>query len=87
MNRVPSFLFFVAMAAIALFCGGNRVQAQTPTPSPTPAAQTPAATPPAKEADDEEERNPFAPEPAPVLQPGMKGSDTNDPRAKLAPWE
>ena len=33
---------------------------------------------------DEEEQNPFAPEPAPVLQPGMKGSDTNDPRAKLA---
>ena len=30
MNRVPSFLFFVAMAAIALFCGGNRVQAQDP---------------------------------------------------------
>ena len=49
MNRVPSFLFFVAMAAIALFCGGNRVQAQTPTPSPAPAAQTPAATPPAQE--------------------------------------
>jgi hypothetical protein len=84
MNRVPSFLFFVAMAAIALFCGGNRVQAQTPTPSPTPAAQTPTPTPAAQEPE-EEERNPFAPEPAPVLQPGMKGSDTNDPRAKLAP--
>ena len=27
MNRVPSFLFFVAMSAIVLFCGGNRVQA------------------------------------------------------------
>ena len=29
--------------------------------------------------------NPFAPEPAPPLPAGMTGSDTNDPRAKLAP--
>src|SRR5207245_5632798 len=33
----------------------------------------------------EEERNPFAPEPAPTLPPGMAGSDANDPRAKLTP--
>src|ERR1700752_4318346 len=39
------------------------------TPTPTP-------TPPA---------NPFAPEKAPPLPEGMTGSDTNDPRAKLAP--
>jgi len=63
-------------------------EAQTPSPtaSPTPQAQgqTPTPTPSAKEPA-EEERNPFAPEPAPPLAPGMTGSDANDPRAKLAP--
>ena len=84
MNRVPSIAFCVAMAAMILFPGVNRSQAQVQTPSPTPAAQTPSPTPSAQEPE-EEDRNPFAPEPAPPLQPGMKGSDTNDPRAKLAP--
>src|SRR5262249_28786498 len=32
-----------------------------------------------------EDDNPFAPEPAPALPPGMTGSDASDPRAKLAP--
>ncbi len=72
MNRLPSFIYCVAIAAMILFFGANRLPAQTPTP--TPAAQ-----------EAEEERNPFAPEPAPALPPGMTGSDTNDPRAKLAP--
>ncbi len=71
MNRVPSVALPVAAAAIILFAGVCRLQAQEPTPSPTPSAQ--------------EERNPFAPEPAPVLPPGMTGSDANDPRAKLGP--
>jgi hypothetical protein len=84
MNRVPSIAFCVAMAATILFPGVNRLQAQAQTPSPTPAVQTPSPTPSAQEPE-EEERNPFAPEPAPALQPGMTGSDTNDPRAKLAP--
>ena len=30
-------------------------------------------------------QNPFAPEPAPPLPPGMTGSDANDPRFKLTP--
>ena len=30
-------------------------------------------------------KDPFAPEPAPALPPGMTGSDANDPRAKLTP--
>jgi hypothetical protein len=86
MNRVSSNVFCVAVAAMILFPGMSRLraQAQTQTPSPTPATQTPSPTPSAQEPE-EEERNPFAPEPAPTLQPGMKGSDTNDPRAKLAP--
>lgn len=75
MNRVPRIAFCVAMAAMILFPGVTRMRAQDQTPSPTPAAQEP----------EEEDKNPFAPEPAPPLQPGMTGSDTNDPRAKLAP--
>ncbi|MGZ4853800.1 MAG: LVIVD repeat-containing protein [Candidatus Angelobacter sp.] len=84
MNRVPSVAFCVAVAAIILFPGVNRLQAQAQTPSPTPTTQTPAPAPTPQESE-EEERNPFAPEPAPALAPGMTGSDTNDPRAKLAP--
>jgi hypothetical protein len=83
MNRVPSIIFCVAMAAMILFPGRNSLQAQAQTPSPTPAAQSPSPTPAAQE--EEDDKNPFAPEPAPPLQPGMTGSDTNDPRAKLAP--
>ena len=84
MNRVPSFAFCVAVAAMILFPGVNRLRAQEQTPSPTPAVQTPSPTPAAQQPE-EEERNPFAPEPAPALQPGRTGSDTNDPRAKLSP--
>jgi len=86
MNRV-SRLFYVAVTAIILVFGVSRVQAQEQKSTPTPAAQAPAATPTpdAKEADDEEDKNPFAPEPPPTLEPGMTGSDTNDPRAKLTP--
>jgi hypothetical protein len=77
MNRVPSIAFRVAVAAIILFFSVNRVHAQAPTaaPTPSPSAQEP----------EEEEGNPFAPEPATALPPGMTGSDVNDPRAKLKP--
>ncbi len=75
MNRVPRVAFYVAATAIILFFTMNRLQAQAQTPAPSPAAQ-PAA---------EEERDPFAPQPAPALPPGMTGSDVNDPRAKLSP--
>ncbi len=74
MNRVPSVAFRVTAAAILLFSGVSRSQAQAPTPAPPPPAQ----------ADAEEKRDPFAPEPSPVLPPGMTGADVNDPRAKLA---
>ncbi|HKD78489.1 MAG TPA: hypothetical protein VKH81_02285 [Candidatus Angelobacter sp.] len=77
MNRVPCIAFRLAVAAIILFFGFNRqhAQAQTPTPTPAPAAQQA----------DGDNGNPFAPEAAPALPPGMTGSDANDPRAKLAP--
>ena len=35
--------------------------------------------------DEKPETNPFAPETAQPLPPGMTGSDVNDPRAKLTP--
>jgi hypothetical protein len=63
----------VAVAAIIIFFGVTCLHAQSPTPAPSPAQQA---------ADDDDS---FAPEPAPTLPPGMMGSDTNDPRAKLAP--
>ncbi len=55
-------------------------RAQTPTPSPSPSQQ--ATKPDDKQA---KEENPFAPEPAPTLPPGMTGSDTSDPRSHLKP--
>ena len=83
MKRVPSLISPAAMAAIIiLFFGVAQLhaQAQAPAPAPSPAASSQKA-----QQADEEERNPFAPEPAPPLPPGMTGSDANDPRAKLAP--
>ena len=79
MNRIPRLAFPVAVAAVLLFFGVSRLQAQAQKPappSPPTAAQQPAA---------EEEEDPFAPEPPPVLPPGMTGSNVNDPRAKLSP--
>ncbi|MGH9568790.1 MAG: hypothetical protein ACRD4F_04085, partial [Candidatus Angelobacter sp.] len=88
MKRVPSVAFLAAVAAVILFLGMSRLHAQAQTPAPSPAqTQTPAPSPspsPAAEPS-EEEANPFAPQPAPTLPPGMTGSNANDPRAKLSP--
>ena len=46
-------------------------------------ATAPAAPAPAKASADE--GNPFAPQPAPPLPPGMTGADTSDPRYTLKP--
>jgi len=78
MNRMPSFAFRAAVAAMILCTGVSRMQAQTQTPAPPPPAQESAKAPDADE-------NPFAPQPAPPLPAGMTGSDANDPRAKLTP--
>src|SRR5579863_4168236 len=89
MSRVPSLTMRVLGCAILLSLGGVRVHAQNPTtaPSTPPAVQKPADS--NKDADkdkeDDVDDNPFAPEPAPALPPGMKGSDASDPRAKLKP--
>src|SRR5271165_4315141 len=76
MNRVPSVAFRVAVATIFLCSGLNRMRAQAPTTPPR--AQEPEKKPDA-------ETNPFAPQPAPPLPPGMTGADVNDPRFKLTP--
>jgi hypothetical protein len=78
MNRVSGVAFRVVSAAIALFFGASRMQAQAP-PTPPPAQQAD------KEDKEDEDANPFTPEPAPTLPAGMMGSDANDPRAKLTP--
>jgi hypothetical protein len=61
------------------------MMAQTPTQTPSPSQD--ATKPPDKKEtpDKKEETNPFAPEPAPTLPPGMTGSDTSDPRSSLKP--
>ena len=76
MNRVPGLVFRVAVAAMILCSGVSRMHAQTP--AAPPSAQQPAKAP-------ETDENPFAPQPAPPLPPGMTGSDANDPRFKLTP--
>jgi hypothetical protein len=69
MSRVPVIAFRLLLATLVL-CSCFAARTLAQTPSPSP-------TP--------ENKDPFAPEPAPPLPAGMTGSDTNDPRAKLAP--
>ena len=84
MNRVHEIIFRLLVASLVLSsCFAARTLAQTPSPSPSqePAKVTVTAEP----ADKAAQANPFAPEPASPLPPGMTGSDTSDPRAKLTP--
>jgi len=91
MNRAIILALRVAIAAIFLSSGIIRLKAQEPAPPPAKQdapKQDAAKTDPAKkdaDVDSDDNKNPFAPEPAPALPPGMKGSDVNDPRAKLTP--
>src|ERR1700723_2208014 len=85
MNRVPSSIVRAAVAAMILCGGASRMHAQNTAPAENSAP--PTAQDSSKEAAKapDEDRNPFAPQPAPALPPGMTGSDTNDPRFKLTP--
>src|SRR5580693_6615792 len=94
MKRVSSFIPWVMGAILVFSFAVTRTLAQsaqpaTPSAAPQPEpAQTPATPPSAKDAEKKdagEQGNPFAPEPAPELPPGMTGSDVNDPRYKLTP--
>ncbi|HEY6851654.1 MAG TPA: hypothetical protein VI320_36265 [Terracidiphilus sp.] len=73
MNPLKSIAFCVAsLAMVALYNSGGIAQ------TPAPATAAPVKAPEAQE-------NPFAPQPAVPLPPGMTGSDTSDPRYKLKP--
>jgi hypothetical protein len=100
MNRVLRLAFCLAGAMILWCSAASRTpaQGQTEKQATPPASATPAAPPatgtnagpsgaPAKEEkqDDAEGENPFVPQPAPPLPPGMTGADPADPRAKLTP--
>jgi hypothetical protein len=95
MNQVSSVAFRVAVAAMFLCSGVSRIRAQEPAAAP-PSQGAPkqdsskqdTAKPGAtkdEKGDEEENENPFAPQPAPSLPPGMTGSDVGDPRFKLTP--
>ena len=94
MNQLRSLALCVACVAVISCFAVNRTQAQAAPPAAPPQEQArKPANPSEKDAKDakqekdadDEDKDPFAPEPAPTLAPGMTGSDTNDPRAKLAP--
>ncbi|HEV2103499.1 MAG TPA: hypothetical protein VGR58_12040 [Candidatus Acidoferrum sp.] len=89
MNRAMILALRVAIAAIFLSSGFVRMKAQEPPPAPSkqdaPKQDAAKEDQAKKDADADDNKNPFEPEPAPPLPPGMKGSDANDPRAKLTP--
>src|SRR5580700_8450802 len=81
LQRVALHLACVIVAAI-LLCPRVSAQEQKPAPQqPSPQASEPQAA----QGQDDDDRNPFMPEPAPALPAGMTGSDVNDPRYKLTP--
>jgi hypothetical protein len=83
MNRMHTMTFRLFVVSVLFcLCFVTRIQAQTPSPTPGQEPAKPAETKPTTQ---EAEQNPFAPEPAAPLPTGMTGSDSNDPRATLAP--
>ncbi|MGE5110783.1 MAG: LVIVD repeat-containing protein [Acidobacteriaceae bacterium] len=82
MKRVRGAFYLAGLAGVFLTFGGVSVQAQENAQAPS------AQNAPAQQAEkpaEAEDKNPFAPEPAPPLPPGMTGSSTNDPRYSLKP--
>ena len=77
MNRVLHGAFRAAVLATILGCSVTSPQARAQRPLTGP---RPGAAPSESGGGDD---NPFAPEPAPTLPPGMTGSDISDPRAAL----
>lgn len=72
MNRINNSRLLVTFFVL---CFATTAFAQNPAPSPDASKST----------DKQAQSDPFAPEPAGPLPPGMTGSDTEDPRAKLTP--
>jgi hypothetical protein len=82
MNRVHPFAFRLLTASLILCsCLAATTLAQTASPSPQP---SPAKTPESK-PDGQDGGSASGLETAPPLPAGMKGSDADDPRAKLSP--
>ena len=90
MVRVSNVVLGMMGAVLILGVGLNQTRAQNApaaTPSQEQAQKTasPASDKDSPKKDSDDDGNPFAPEPAPPLPPGMTGSDANDPRATLTP--
>ena len=86
MKRLPSLALCVAWVVLISCFAVNQMQAQeAPPPEQGQKPATPSSEKDAGKDADDKIKDPFAPEPAPTLPPGMTGSDANDPRAKLAP--
>ncbi len=81
MNRLQDIISRLLIASFVL-CSCFVASTPAQTPAPSPAQET---TKPDSKTAKEEEKDPFAPEPAAPLPAGMTGSDVNDPRAKLTP--
>jgi hypothetical protein len=82
MNRVHTIGFRLFLASLVLSsCFASRTLAQTTSPPSSQEPAKPSEPKPANQGDG----NPFAPEPAPPLPPGMTGSDSTDPRYSLTP--
>jgi hypothetical protein len=77
MSKINEIIFRLVISVALCACFVIGTVAQTPTVSPSPEST--------KSQDTKPEVDPFAPEPAAPLPPGMTGSDTNDPRTTLAP--
>jgi len=85
MNQLRSLILCVVWVAVISCFAVNRTQAQAAPPAVPPQEQMQKPANPSEKDAEDEDKDPFAPEPAPTLAPGMTGSDTNDPRAKLSP--
>ncbi|HEX3821279.1 MAG TPA: hypothetical protein VHW45_13160, partial [Candidatus Sulfotelmatobacter sp.] len=89
MNRVLRLaLCAVWITCIVFTFAAPRTQAQeTPSAAPSQKSADSSSDKPSDKAVEKKdaEENPFAPEAAPALPPGMTGSDVNDPRANLTP--
>ena len=90
MNRAARILFRLMMATLFLSFNVSILRAQAQAPAAPPSGGAQAQGPADKDKDkakteDEGDDNPFAPEPAPALPPGMSGSNISDPRYDLKP--
>ncbi len=94
MNRRSRFVPWLMGAMLIISFAVKRTQAQAAQPAGPSQDQAQKSATPSSDKDAAksggdggggENANPFAPEPAPPLPPGMTGSDANDPRAKLSP--